>query len=337
MQSPGASRRARRRAFWETSPGPPVGAAFRAYFSPPSGQGFCYTLRGMSDYKSFQQVLRTAGHYETPRENRRARPESLSTLHSVGCASMIVGIALRCGWRQLLGRFGYDAWAEICMSSVNFVERVGGTAIFEGFEQRAAYPGPVVYVSNHMSTLETMIFPTTLLSFGKIAIILKKSLLDLPVAGGALRALDSIPVTRTNAREDLVTVLEQGPVRLAGGSSVLLFPQGTRQAVFEARRFNSLGAKLAERAKVPVVPLAVRTDFLSTGKWIKDFGEVDPAKPVCIACGPVLMPELGAKKMHEQSVAFIERKIQEWGMPVLLPDPAAPHPADAKEAETARS
>ena len=291
----------------------------------------------MTDYKRFQEVLRSTGHYETPRENRTASLAPFRAIHSVGCASTIVGIALRCGWRQLFGKFGYDAWAEICMSSINFTESVGGTAIFEGFEQRAAYQGPVVYVSNHMSTLETMIFPTALLSFGKIAIILKKSLLDLPVAGGALRALDSIPVSRTNAREDLVTVLEQGPIRLAGGSSVLLFPQGTRQAVFEAKRFNSLGAKLAERAKVPVVPLAVKTDFLSTGKWIKDFGHVDPSKPVCIACGPVLMPELGAKKMHEQSVAFIERKIQEWGLPVLLPDPSAQHQPEAKEAETAKS
>ena len=42
-------------------------------------------------------------------------------------------------------------------------------------------------------------------------------------------------------------------VRLAGGSSVLLFPQGTRQAVFEARRFNSLGAKLADAWKATVI------------------------------------------------------------------------------------
>ena len=270
----------------------------------------------MTDYKKFQEQLRTTGRYETPTESRPARSLSPSRISSMRCASAIIGVAVRCGWRQLFGRFNYDAWAEICMSTVHTCEKVGGVMTFEGFEQRAAYPGPVVYVSNHMSTLETMVFPVTLLAFGKIAIILKKSLLDLPLAGGALRALDSIPVNRKNAREDLVTVLEQGPIRLAGGSSVLLFPQGTRQSVFEARRFNSLGAKLAERAKVPVVPLAVQTDFLQNGKWIKDFGMVDPARPLRFACGPVLMPELGAKKAHEQSVAFIEGKLREWGLPV---------------------
>lgn len=270
----------------------------------------------MTDYKRLQELLRTVGAYETPPENKPSKPVGISRINSLRCAKTIVGIAVRCGWRQMHGRFGFDAWAEICMSSVDFAERAGGTVTFEGFDQRAAYAGPVVYVSNHMSTLETMILPTTLLSFGHIAIILKKSLLDLPFAGSALRALDSIAVTRKNAREDLVTVLEQGAIRLARGKSVLLFPQGTRQAVFEGKRFNTLGAKLAERAKVPLVPIAVRTDFLQNGKWIKDFGFVDPSRPICIACGPVLPPELGAKKAHEQSVAFIESKIRQWGLPV---------------------
>lgn len=276
----------------------------------------CYTFNPIMDYKKFQEQLRTTGRYETPQENRPSRPMSPSRISSLRCAGTIVGIAVRCGWRQLFGLFNYEAWAEICMSTLHVCEKVGGVMTFEGFERRSAYSGPVVYVSNHMSTLETMVFPPTLLAFGRIAIILKKSLLDLPLAGGALRALDSIPVNRKNAREDLMTVLEQGSIRLAGGSSVLLFPQGTRQSVFEARRFNSLGAKLAERAEVPLVPIAVQTDFLHNGKWVKDFGMVDPARPLRFACGPVLMPELGAKKTHEQSVAFIEGKLREWGLPV---------------------
>ena len=137
--------------------------------------------------------------------------------------------------------------------------------------------------------------------------------------GAAARAVGSIAVTRKNAREDLVTVLDQGALRLASGSSVLLFPQGTRQSVFEAKRFNSLGAKLAERAGVPVVPLAVKTDFLQTGKWIKDFGAVDPSKPIRFSCGPLIPTAQGAKRAHEQSIAFIEGKLNEWGMPVAKP------------------
>ncbi|MDD4101939.1 MAG: lysophospholipid acyltransferase family protein [Kiritimatiellae bacterium] len=276
----------------------------------------------MKDYQQFQVFLRTTGSYTTPPADRRSTPARVSAINSFLYAFTIIRIVARCAWNHLLGRFDYDKWSEICSASIRFAERLGATVTFEGFEQRGSYDGPVVYVSNHMSTLETMVYPTALNAFGKLAIILKQSLEDIPLVGAASRAVGSIAVTRKNARADLVTVLEQGAKRLADNSSVLLFPQGTRQSVFEAKRFNTLGAKLAERAKVPLVPLAVRTDFLKTGKLIKDFGIVDPKKPILFACGPMLMPELGAKKMHEQSVAFIENKIKDWGLPVA----AAPEP-----------
>lgn len=271
----------------------------------------------MPTCKEFQAVLRTTGHYETPPASRSSGPTRISALNSFRYAFTIVRIVSRCALSNLLRRFGYDRWAEICMSSVAFAEKLGGVVTFEGFERRTAYPGPVVYVANHMSTLETMVFPTTLLSFGKLAIVLKASLDTMPVVGAAARTVGCIGVSRKNAREDLKTVLEVGAQRLASGSSVLLFPQGTRQAVFDSKKFNSLGAKLAECAGVPVVPLAVKTDFLQTGKWIKDFGPVNPNKPIRFACGPVLPPELGARKMHEQSVAFIEGKLTEWGLPTV--------------------
>ena len=269
----------------------------------------------MTSYKEFQETLRTAGHYETATQNQPHAPVSIKALNSFLYAFTILGIVSRCAISRLFRRFDYEEWSKICMSSVVFAEKLGGVVTFEGFRQRVAYNGPVVYVSNHMSTLETMVFPTTLISFGKLAIVLKKSLTEIPLVGAAALAVGSIAVTRKNAREDLKTVLEEGAKRLAQGHSVLLFPQGTRQAVFDGKKFNSLGAKLAERAGVPVVPLAVKTDFLQTGKWIRDFGPVDPNKPIRFACGPVLPVSLGARSLHEQSVAFIETKLKEWGLP----------------------
>lgn len=241
----------------------------------------------------------------------------ISAINSFLYGFTIIRIVYSCAFHQLFRKFNNESWAKICMASVTFAEKLGGIVTFEGFERRAAYQGPVVYVANHMSTLETMAFPTTLLSFGKISIVLKESLATMPLVGAAALHVGAIPVTRVNAREDLKTVLEEGAKRIAGGSSVLLFPQGTRQPVFDAKKFNSLGSKLAERAGVPVVPIAVKTDFLLTGKWIKDVGKVDPNKPIRFACGPVLPAELGARKMHEQSVAFIEGKIKEWGLPTV--------------------
>ena len=271
----------------------------------------------MTTCKEFQEILRTTGHYETASASRTSDPVQISAINSFLYGFTIARIVYSCAFHHLFRKFNDESWAKICMASVAFAEKLGGVVTFEGFEQRAAYQGPVVYVANHMSTLETMVFPTTLLSFGRLAIVLKESLATMPLVGAAALHVGAISVTRTNAREDLKTVLEEGAKRLAGGSSVLLFPQGTRQAVFDGKKFNSLGSKLAERAVVPVVPLAVKTDFLQTGKWIKDLGKVDHNKPIRFACGPVLPPELGARKSHEQSVAFIEGKIKEWGLPTV--------------------
>jgi len=270
-----------------------------------------------TEFRTFQEALRTTGCYVTAPENRPAKPAGISAINSLRYANTIIRIVSGCALRNLLTGLTYDMWGKICMRSLTFAERLGAEVTFEGFDQRAAYDGPVVYVSNHMSTLETMLFPTMLLSFGKLAIVLKESLTKIPLVGPAALAVGSIAVTRKNAREDLKTVLEVGAKRIADGHSVLLFPQGTRQAVFDGKRFNSLGSKLAERAGVPIVPIATKTDILQTGKWIKDFGQVDPSKPLRIACGPVLPASLGARATHEQSVAFIETKLKEWGLPTV--------------------
>ena len=55
-------------------------------------------------------------------------------------------------------------------------------------------------------------------------------------------------------------VLEGGKQRLQKGISIIVFPQTTRTVRFEPENFNSIGVKLAQRAKVPIIPLALRTD-----------------------------------------------------------------------------
>lgn len=267
-------------------------------------------------YTVLQEALRTTGRYETLASARPKRPAKKSAWLGLRCAKIVCwDVMWGCACRRIFSTFNHNSWAEVCMSSINFAEGAGTLVTMEGFEQRAAYKGPVVYVSNHMSTFETVVYPVVLNAFDKLSIILKKSLTEIPIVGHTAIILGCIPVTRKNAREDLVTVLEEGAKRLQSGMSVLLFPQGTRQSVFEMKRFNSLGAKLAERANVPLVAIAAQTDFLENGKLIKDFGPVDPAKPVRFKASPLFMPELGAKKMHEQSVSFIYEQLKAWGLP----------------------
>jgi len=265
----------------------------------------------MRKCEEFQRILRTTGEYLTV-VPEGGKPPRITWFNTVRYAMTIIGLCTRCTVQELFGKFNCEQWAELCYSSITFAERIRGRLMIEGFAERARYEGPVVYVSNHMSTLETMILPTTLLTFNEISIVLKDSLANNPLVGAAFERLGCIGVTRKNARQDLQTVLAVGAERIKSGRSVLLFPEGTRQAEFSAKKFNSLGAKLAHRAGVPVVPIAVKTDFLGTGRFIRDFGEVDPSKPIHIACGPLLLPELGDKEMHARCVAFIEERLNTW-------------------------
>ena len=261
--------------------------------------------------------IRETGGYETPSERISAHPAKLGGLSSLRYASTILGVVVRCVWRFLIGNFRYCDWQRNTFRTIAFAEEVGSRISIQGFENLTANKGPFVYVMNHMSTLETMIAPSLLIPFGPVAIVLKKSLDEMPFVGKAARAVGSIAVSRTNAREDLKTVLTEGVNRLKEGKSVLLYPQGTRQAVFDPKKFNSLGAKLAERAGVPLVPIAVRTDILQTGKLIRDFGQVDPSRPLCVRCGAPIPISLGARTMHRKSVDFIYSTLKEWGLPTL--------------------
>ena len=95
------------------------------------------------------------------------------------------------------------------------------------------------------------------------------------------------------------------------GISVVVFPQATRMVEFDAAGFNTLAEKLAGRAGVPVVPLALRTDFFRPGRWVRDMGPVDPARPVHVRFGPAVATDARGHGSHEALVGFITACLRE--------------------------
>jgi 1-acyl-sn-glycerol-3-phosphate acyltransferase len=189
---------------------------------------------------------------------------------------------------------------------------------------------PVVYIANHMSVLETLVLPGLLPTHPQPTFVVKESLLRYPIFGPVLGALSPIVVGRESARADLATVLLEGDERLKKGMSVVVFPQAERSVAFDAASFNTLGAKLAQRAGVPIIPIALCTDAWSIGKTIRDIGWIDPDKVARFAIGPSIELPRGDRRAHEQVVAFIRGKLEGWGMPVVAA--AAPATTDARSA-----
>ena len=197
------------------------------------------------------------------------------------------------------------------------VEATGATVFFEGFDALRPLGGkPFVVVANHMSLIETMVLPAGVFAANDMTVVAKRSLTKYPAFGKILASCHPILLDRKNARKDLADTLEQGTALLKEGVSILLFPQGHRAEVFDPHKFNSLGAKLAARAGVPLVPVACKTDFARPGWPLKDFGPVDPSRPVRFACGPALDPSLPQRELQEACLAHISAKLAEWGMGV---------------------
>ena len=160
------------------------------------------------------------------------------------------------------------------------IERVGCPVSIEGMENISATRGPCVFVANHMSTLETFMLPGIIRPHRAVTFVMKKSLVTLPFFGAVMRSRDPIVVGRTNPREDLTAVLEGGVERLKKGISIIVFPQSTRTPDFDPQHFNTIGVKLARKAGVPVVPLALKTDAWGTGKKLKELGPIKSGLPV---------------------------------------------------------
>jgi 1-acyl-sn-glycerol-3-phosphate acyltransferase len=264
--------------------------------------------------QEFHRRLRETGAYSTPSPPcpPPAPRAGLMLRYHAGVARDILGGA----WDAWRGRFDDAAWARHAYGIQRTVERCGGTVAYEGFAVRAAWQGPVVYAANHMSALETLVLPGALMAFGPVCVVLKESLRRYPVFGASIRRIAPITVTRRHARADLAAVLEQGTQRLAAGRSVVLFPQHTRSARFEAAHFNSLAAKLAQRGRVPLLPVALCTAFAGLGRVLKDFGPVDPRRPVRFAAGPLLPPDLPPREMQAAMLAFLSARLREWGVDV---------------------
>ncbi|GHC37194.1 lysophospholipid acyltransferase family protein [Aidingimonas halophila] len=131
---------------------------------------------------------------------------------------------------------------------------------------------PCVILANHQCEWETLFLQVLK---PPVCTVLKRELLKIPLFGWALRLLHPIALDRSKPARAMKQVLSQGVVRLQEGLSVLIFPEGTRVAPGERRRYNKSGAVIACRAGAPVLPVAHNAGERWPGRhWIKNPGHL---------------------------------------------------------------
>ncbi len=225
----------------------------------------------------------------------------------------IMGVVLKGGRMAKSGGWNRNTWMDLSLDIWRTVESCLGTMEVSGCEHLAALDGPAVIVANHMSLLETFAIPAMVLPFQHMTFVVKESLTKLPLFKHVMAGVAPISVTRKNPREDLKRLMDEGPKVLEAGRCIVVFPQATRNPVLKPAEFNTVGSKLAKRAGVPVVPLALKTDFHGIGKVIRDFGPIDRSKEVHFKFGPAIAVTGNGREAHETTLRFIGDALKSWG------------------------
>ncbi len=114
--------------------------------------------------------------------------------------------------------------------------------------------GPAIYVSNHESALDPWILFRAIPR--SLRFVAKRELFRIPVFGWYLALAKFVPVDRAD-RSRSVTALRKAGRMVRAGTSLLVFPEGTRSEEGRIREFKKGPFVLAVEAGTPVVPIAI--------------------------------------------------------------------------------
>lgn len=117
---------------------------------------------------------------------------------------------------------------------------------------------PCVFIANHQSMVDIWALLPVLPRGTRF--VAKESLFRIPVLGWAIRAAGFVPIDRSNLGKAMKS-LEKAGARIRAGSSVILFPEGTRSRDGQLRPFKKGAFHLALQARVPVVPVTIQGSF----------------------------------------------------------------------------
>ena len=161
----------------------------------------------------------------------------------------IVVIAAMLGVRERPG--GVYEWAPRTWARI--LVRVTGLRIVLHGAAHVASGESRVFASNHVSWYDVFVLAAVLPRYKFVA---KAELFSIPVFGAGARAVGTIPIQREN-RKAAFDAYEEAAGRIRDGSSVVVFPEGTRGRDYALRPFKKGPFVLAIGAQVPIVPTVV--------------------------------------------------------------------------------
>ncbi|WP_432823843.1 lysophospholipid acyltransferase family protein [Trichloromonas sp.] len=127
----------------------------------------------------------------------------------------------------------------------------------------------VIYMPNHQSNFDILALFAGLP--GQFRWLAKEELFQIPLFGLAMRRCGYISLDRSD-RKKAIKSMNEAARRIHDGTSVVIFPEGTRSADGLLQEFKKGGFMLALKAQVPVLPVAISGSYAVMPKnslWIR--------------------------------------------------------------------
>ena len=156
-----------------------------------------------------------------------------------------------------------------------------------------------VFVSNHQSALDIVVLYGLRTHFKWIA---KRELFKVPVVGWNLMLNRHISIDRNSPRS-AAKMMQKALNHLKQGSSILVFPEGTRSTDGEIKRFKDGAFLIAKKAEVSIIPVVIN----GTLKTLPKSGLIGFKQTFVIR----ILPEIPYESFKDKSTTDIAKEMHQ--------------------------
>ncbi|OLD45292.1 MAG: hypothetical protein AUI63_05755 [Gemmatimonadetes bacterium 13_1_40CM_2_60_3] len=157
-------------------------------------------------------------------------------------------------------------WSSAVLWAAGIKVRVHGM-------ENAATGQPHIFASNHVSWFDV---PALAKILPRYKFVAKAELFKVPIFGRGMRIIGMIEIQREN-RKAAFGAYDVAAEKIRSGSSVIVFPEGTRGHAYPLRPFKKGPFVLAIAAGVPIVPVIVHgtIEIMPKGSFWVQPGTID--------------------------------------------------------------
>jgi 1-acyl-sn-glycerol-3-phosphate acyltransferase len=159
---------------------------------------------------------------------------------------------------------------------------------------------PNIFMSNHQSNYDIPVLLSALPA--QFRWLAKAELFKIPIFGSSMRGAGAISIDRSN-RKSAFASLNQAAKMIRSGTSVMIFPEGTRSDDGRLLSFKKGGFVLAVDAGVPIVPIVITGthEIMPKGRLLIRF------RKVRIDVGPIIQSSDYTRKNKDDLMACVRK------------------------------